>query len=344
MKNKFPKLHAALFRSVQSIPVLIGVVVISFVLTRTLPGDPAVYFAGAAADEQSINEIRIAMGLDKTLYEQFFVYVNNLMQGNLGTSLSTGQPVLSDLTKRLPASLELTILSLIISSLISIPLGILAATRPDSWIDHLCRFLVTAGVSLPTFFTGILLIYMFYYILGLSPSPIGRLDFIYIEPDLVTGFYLIDAAISNDWETWIGATKQLILPSVTLALFTLAPIARMTRASMLTILSSEFVRTAKAAGLSNGKVLFSYALRNALLPIITTLGMVFSFALGANVLVEKVFAWPGIGSYAVEALIVSDYAAVQGFVLSMAIMFVILNLLIDLIYMIIDPRIGFESK
>lgn len=344
MKNKFPKLHAALFRSVQSIPVLIGVVVISFLLTRALPGDPAVYFAGAAADEQSINEIRIAMGLDKTLYEQFFVYVNNLMQGNLGTSLSTGQPVLSDLTKRLPASLELTILSLILSSLISIPLGILAATRPDSWIDHLCRFLVTAGVSLPTFFTGILLIYMFYYILGLSPSPIGRLDFIYIEPDLVTGFYLIDAAISNDWDTWIGATKQLILPSVTLALFTLAPIARMTRASMLTILSSEFVRTAKAAGLSNGKVLFSYALRNALLPIITTLGMVFSFALGANVLVEKVFAWPGIGSYAVEALIVSDYAAVQGFVLSMAIMFVILNLLIDLIYMIIDPRIGFESK
>jgi peptide/nickel transport system permease protein len=344
MKNKFPKLHAALFRSVQSIPVLIGVVIISFVLTRALPGDPAVYFAGAAADEQSINEIRIAMGLDKTLYEQFFVYVNNLMQGNLGTSLSTGQTVLSDLTKRLPASLELTILSLILSSLISIPLGILAATRPDSWIDHLCRFLVTAGVSLPTFFTGILLIYMFYYILGLSPSPIGRLDFIYIEPDLVTGFYLIDAAISNDWETWIGATKQLILPSVTLALFTLAPIARMTRASMLTILSSEFVRTAKAAGLSNGKVLFSYALRNALLPIITTLGMVFSFALGANVLVEKVFAWPGIGSYAVEALIVSDYAAVQGFVLSMAIMFVILNLLIDLIYMIIDPRIGFESK
>jgi peptide/nickel transport system permease protein len=344
MKNKFPKLHAALFRSVQSIPVLIGVVVISFLLTRALPGDPAVYFAGAAADEQSINEIRVAMGLDKSLYEQFFVYVNNLMQGNLGTSLSTGQPVLSDLTKRLPASLELTILSLILSSLISIPLGILAATRPDSLIDHLCRFLVTAGVSLPTFFTGILLIYIFYYILGLSPSPIGRLDFIYIEPNLVTGFYLIDAAISNDWDTWIGATKQLILPSVTLALFTLAPIARMTRASMLTILSSEFVRTAKAAGLSNSKVLFSYGLRNALLPIITTLGMVFSFALGANVLVEKVFAWPGIGSYAVEALIVSDYAAVQGFVLSMAIMFVILNLLIDLIYMIIDPRIGFESK
>ena len=344
MKKKFPKLHAALLRSAQSVPVLIGVVVISFVLTRALPGDPAVYFAGAAADEQSINEIRVAMGLDKTLYEQFFVYVNNLLDGNLGTSLSTGQPVLSDLIKRLPASLELTILSLVLSCFISIPLGILAATRPDTWVDHLCRFFVTAGVSLPTFFTGILLIYIFYYILGISPSPIGRLDFIYLEPDTVTGFYLIDTAISNDWDTWFGAAKQLILPSITLALFTLAPIARMTRASMLTILSSEFIRTAKAAGLSNGKVLFSYALRNAFLPVITTLGMVFSFALGANVLVEKVFAWPGIGSYAVEALIVSDYAAVQGFVLSMAIMFVILNLLIDLIYMVIDPRIGFGSK
>mgnify|MGYP006087946711 FL=1 len=344
MKKKFPKLHAALLRSAQSVPVLIGVVVISFVLTRALPGDPAVYFAGAAADEQSINEIRVAMGLDKTLYEQFFVYVNNLLDGNLGTSLSTGQPVLSDLIKRLPASLELTILSLVLSCFISIPLGILAATRPDTWVDHLCRFFVTAGVSLPTFFTGILLIYIFYYTLGISPSPIGRLDFIYLEPDTVTGFYLIDTAISNDWETWFGAAKQLILPSITLALFTLAPIARMTRASMLTILSSEFIRTAKAAGLSNSKVLFSYALRNAFLPVITTLGMVFSFALGANVLVEKVFAWPGIGSYAVEALIVSDYAAVQGFVLSMAIMFVILNLLIDLIYMVIDPRIGFGSK
>jgi peptide/nickel transport system permease protein len=282
--------------------------------------------------------------MDKTLYEQFFVYVNNLLDGNLGTSLSTGQPVLSDLIKRLPASLELTILSLVLSCFISIPLGILAATRPDTWVDHLCRFFVTAGVSLPTFFTGILLIYIFYYTLGISPSPIGRLDFIYLEPDTVTGFYLIDTAISNDWDTWFGAAKQLILPSITLALFTLAPIARMTRASMLTILSSEFIRTAKAAGLSNGKVLFSYALRNAFLPVITTLGMVFSFALGANVLVEKVFAWPGIGSYAVEALIVSDYAAVQGFVLSMAIMFVILNLLIDLIYMVIDPRIGFGSK
>ncbi|EFL90910.1 ABC transporter permease [Ahrensia sp. R2A130] len=344
MLSKSPKLRAVLFRCAQSIPVVIGVVIISFLLTRALPGDPAVYFAGVAADEASIEQTRIEMGLDKPLVQQFFVYVGDLLRGDLGQSLSSGQAVATDLANRLPASLELTLTALILACAIAIPLGILAATRPGTWVDHLCRVVVTAGVSLPTFFTGILLIYIFYYLLGIAPSPLGRLDFIYLDPDHVTGFYLIDAALMGDWETWRGAAKQLMLPAITLALFTLAPIARMTRASMLTALSSDFIRTARAAGLSSRKVLYGYALRNALLPVVTTLGMVFSFALGANVLVEKVFAWPGIGSYAVEALVVSDYAAVQGFVLAMALLFVALNLVIDLLYAVIDPRIGFTAQ
>ncbi len=331
-------------RITHAIPVILGVVVVSFLLTRALPGDPAVYFAGAAADQESIAEIRAALGLDKPLYEQFIIYAGDVATGDLGNSLSTGHPVLEDLANRLPASLELTLTALLISCLIAIPLGVLAATRPGSAVDHLCRVLVTAGVSLPTFFTGVVLIYVFYYLLGIAPSPLGRLDFIYIEPDHVTGFYLVDAAIAGDWETWLGALKQLVLPAVTLALFTLAPLARMTRAAMLSALSSDYIRTARAAGLTEDKVLFTYAFRNALLPVITTLGMVFSFTLGANVLVEKVFAWPGIGSYAVEALVVSDYAAVQGFVLAMALLFVALNLVIDLTYTLIDPRIGFETK
>ncbi len=339
-----PRLRATLLRVAQSIPVVIGVVIISFLLTRALPGDPAVYFAGVAADTASIEETRVAMGLDKPLVQQFFIYVGNLLQGDLGQSLSSGRSVAADLAKRLPASLELTLSALILAIVIAVPLGVLAATRPGTWVDHLCRVVVTAGVSLPTFFTGILLIYIFYYLLGIAPSPLGRLDFIYLDPDHVTGFYLIDAALMGDWETWRGAAKQLILPASTLALFTLAPIARMTRAAMLTALSSDFIRTARAAGLTNRTVLYRYAFRNALLPVVTTLGMVFSFALGANVLVEKVFAWPGIGSYAVEALVVSDYAAVQGFVLAMALLFVALNLVIDLLYTAIDPRIGFSSK
>lgn len=338
------RLQSALWRIAQAIPVVVGVVVISFVLTRALPGDPAVYFAGTAADEESIAQIRTALGLDKPLIQQFFIYVGDLARGDLGQSIYSGQPVAADLANRLPASLELTLTALILSCGIAVPLGVLAATRPGSPIDHLCRLLVTAGVSLPTFFTGIVLIYVFYYLLGLAPAPLGRLDFIYIEPDRVTGFYLVDSLIGGDLETFGGALKQLVLPAITLALFTLAPIARMTRAAMLAALSSDYIRTARAAGLNRQDVLFRYGLRNAMLPVITTLGMVFSFSLGANVLVEKVFAWPGIGSYAVEALVVSDFAAVQGFVLAMALLFVVLNLVIDLTYTFVDPRIGFAGK
>ena len=338
------RLRAILLRVAQAVPVVIGVVVVSFLLTRALPGDPAAYFAGDAADAESIAQVRAELGLDQPLPVQFLYYVGDLARGDLGQSLTTGQPVLTDLANRLPASLELTLVALTLACLVAVPLGALAATRPNTWVDHLCRVLVTAGVSMPTFFTGVVLIYVFYYILGWAPSPLGRLDFLYIEPPHVTGFYLIDAALDGDWATFAGAARQLALPAITLALFTLAPIARMTRAAMLTALSSDFIRTARAAGLRGRTILFAYAFRNALLPVVTTLGMVFSFTLGANVLVEKVFAWPGIGSYAVEALVASDYAAVQGFVLAMALLFVFLNLLIDLAYSTIDPRIGFDAK
>jgi len=330
-------------RLLQAVPTVAGIVIVTFILTRALPGDPAAYFAGPAADAKSIEQIRIALGLDKSLPEQFVRYVGDLATGNLGKSLSTGQPVLEDILTRLPASLELTLLALLISTGIAVPLGVLAATRPNSWIDHLCRIVVTAGVSLPTFFTGLALIYVFYYLLGWSPAPLGRLNLMYIAPPAVTGLYLVDSLIAGDGGTFGAALGQLALPAITLALFTLAPIARMTRGAMLQALASEYIRTARAAGLAPSTVLFSYALRNALLPVVTTLGMVFSFALGANVLVEKVFAWPGIGSYAIEALVVSDYAAVQGFVLSMALLFILLNLLIDIAYTLIDPRVGMDT-
>ncbi len=333
-----PTLARVAGRVGSTLPVVVGVVVISFLLSRALPGDPASYFAGQLADEDSIAQVRASMGLDKPLPAQFVDYVADLLRGDLGQSMSTGQSVATDLLRRLPASLELTLVALALSCAVAVPLGVLAATRPGSWVDHLCRVLVTAGVSLPTFFTGILLIYVFYYLLGWAPSPLGRLDFVYLEPAHVTGFYLIDALLARDAETFLAAARQLVLPAVTLALFTLAPLARMTRASMLAALGSAHVRTARAFGGSRRDIVLGHALGNALLPVITTLGMVFSFTLGANVLVEKVFAWPGIGSYAVDALVVSDYAAVQGFVLAMALLFVALNLVIDLVYTVVDPR------
>ena len=330
-------------RVLQAIPTLIGIVIATFLLTRALPGDPAAYFAGAAATPESIAEIRANLGLDQPLPVQFLKYVQDLGTGNLGQSVSTGQPVATELMRRLPASLELTLTALLLSVAVAIPLGVLAAVRQDTWVDQLCRFVVTAGVSLPTFFTGLLLVYVFYFLLGVAPTPLGRLDLMHITPPQVTGFLVFDSLIAREWGTAWSAVKQLLLPSLTLALFTLAPIARMTRASMLQALSSEYLRTARAAGLSRGRVLMVYAFRNALLPVVTTLGMVFSFTLGANVLVEKVFAWPGIGSFAIEALVVSDYAAVQGFVLSMAVLFVVLNLVIDTLYTLIDPRVQVDG-
>jgi peptide/nickel transport system permease protein len=308
-----------------------------------LPGDTAAYFAGPAATPQAIAEIKKQLGLDRSLPDQFARYVGDLSKGNLGQSLTTGQPVLADLAARLPASAELTLFGLVLSLLIAVPLGVLAAVRQGSWIDHLCRIVVTAGVSLPVFFTGLILVYVFYFLLQWSPAPLGRLDVFASAPPTVTGFYLIDSLVARDGETFRAALAQLLLPGITLAVFSLAPIARITRASMLSALSSEFVRTARAAGLPPRTVIITYAFRNAMLPVVTTLGMVFSFLLGANVLVEKVFAWPGVGSYAIEALIASDYAPVQGFVLAMAMLYIVLNLLIDLTYGLIDPRVRFAA-
>ena len=330
-------------RLLSALPNLVGVVVITFILTRALPGDPAAYFAGAAATEEAIAQVRTQLGLDKPLLEQFFQYVAALARGDMGLSLTTGQPVAQELLARLPASLEMVFLALLLACAIALPLGVLAATRPGSWIDQLCRLVTTAGVSLPTFFTGLLLAYVFYFLLGWAPSPMGRLDPMFSPPSTITGLYLVDAALAGDPSMWWASFKQLILPVLTMAIFVLAPIARMTRASMLSVLSADFIRTARASGLSRGTVLVTYALRNALLPVVTTLGMVFGFMLGSSVIVEKVFGWPGVGSYAIDALTASDYAPVQGFVLAMGVLFVLLNLAVDLLYGLIDPRVSVTS-
>jgi ABC-type dipeptide/oligopeptide/nickel transport system permease component len=324
-------------------PGLIGVVVVTFFLMRALPGDPAAYFAGNAASKEAIEQVRAKLGLDKSLPEQFVVYVRDLARGDLGQSVTTGQPVRVEMLARLPASLELTLTALFLAVAVALPAGVLAATRPGSLVDQAVRVLTTAGVSLPTFFTGLLLVYVFYYLLGWAPSPTGRLDSLFPTPPKLTGFYLADALLARDLEIFRACLKQLALPAVTMALFVMAPLARMTRASMLGVLGSDFIRTARASGLAGATVLWTYAFRNAMLPVLTTLGMIFSFMLGANVLVEKVFAWPGIGSFALEALLASDYAPVQGFILIMATLYVLLNLGIDILYGLIDPRVRIEA-
>src|SRR6266571_3157896 len=192
-----------------AVPSLIGVVIVTFILTRALPGDPAAYFAGPAATKEAVEQIRVKLGLDKSLPEQFVRYVGDLARGDLGASLTTGQPVVAEIKSRLPASAELTLIGLLMSAAIALPLGVLAATRQGSIIDHVCRVVTTAGVSLPVFFTGLILVYAFYYLLGWAPAPLGRLDVFYAAPPQVIGFYLIDSLIARDPETFNVALKQL---------------------------------------------------------------------------------------------------------------------------------------
>ena len=239
-------------RLLGAIPSLAGVVVVTFLLSHALPGDPAVLFAGPAANAESVAQVRAHLGLDRSLPVQFLSYANDMLHGNLGQSLTTGQPVVTDLVQRLPASLELTAAAILFAVVVAIPLGVLAATREGSWIDHLCRSTVTLAAAFPTFFVALLLVYVFYYLLRIAPEPLGRLNDVYFEaPATVTGFYLIDSAIAGQWTTFRGTLAQMALPAISLGLFALAPIApiaRITRAAMLTALGSDFVRTARACG------------------------------------------------------------------------------------------------
>ena len=330
-------------RIVGTLPSLLGVVVVTFLLSHALPGDPAAYFAGPAANADSIASVRASLGLDRPLPEQFLHYVLDLLHGNLGNSLTTGQPVLVDLAQRLPASLELCAFAIIFAVGVAVPLGVWSATQVNGPVDHASWVLVTVSAAFPTFFVGLLFVYVFYYLLGWAPEPIGRLNEInYSPPPTITGAYTVDALLARDWSVFGAALAQLTLPAISLGLFALAPLARITRAAMLETLGSDFVRTARASGLPTTKIVFTYAFRNALLPITSVLGMVFSFLMGSNVLIEQVFGWQGVGSYAVSAVLASDYAAVQGFVLMMAILYVLLNLAVDIAATMIDPRVRFE--
>lgn len=329
------------WRLLSATPTLFGVILVTFLITRVLPGDPAVFFASnPSMSAEDVERVRISMGLDKSLWEQFWIYINALWQGDLGYSIATGQPVTTEMMKRLPASAELTLFAFVLAIVIAIPLGVMAALRPGSWIDQTCRITATLGVSMPTFVTGLIMIYVFYFLLGIAPEPTGRLDPFQFNPPQVTGLIIVDALITGNFSTAWSAFRQILLPGITMALFALAPLARMTRAAMLGTLSSEFVRTARANGLSRRKIVMSYAFRNAMLPVVTTLGMTFSYMLGANVLVEKVFSWPGIGAFALDSLISLDYAPLQGFMLIMAGIFLLVNLLTDLLSGVVDPRAG----
>ena len=308
-------------RVLAAVPVMGVVALFVFLLLRLTPGDPAAILAGDNATPEQLERIRISLGLNQPLYTQFFTWVGSLLRGDLGTSLSSNQPVLKLIGQRIEPSIAVAIATIVLSVVIAVPLGVVAAWKRGTWIDRFVMGLSVVGFSVPVFVIGYVLIQIFAIDLRWLP---------------VQGFQSISKGLGPFFD-------RITLPTITLSFVYVALIARMTRAAMLAVLSSDFVRTARASGLSAYTVIITYAFRNAMLPVITTLGMVFSFLLGANVLVEKVFAWPGIGSYAVEALLASDFAPVQGFVLTMAVMYVALNLMIDVLYGLIDPRVRLEA-
>ena len=334
-----PLLATILRRLVLGFPALFGVVAVSFALTRLLPGDPAVYFAGAAPTPEAIADLRRTLLLDRPLPQQFAAYLGDLLHGNLGRSLVTGQPVLQDLSTRFPATLELTLTAIALALLIAVPLVVAGAMRKGSGIDHITRMVSTTALSLPSFFTGLLLVFVFYYLMGIAPAPLGRLAPMSFPPPERTGFMVLDAALAGDWAASRDAAAHLLLPALALAIAGVGPLTRITRSAMLAVLSSDFIRAARAYDLPRWKLVYAYALRNAMLPVLTTAGVVFSFLISANVVVEKIFSWPGIGSYALEALVASDYAAVQGFVLAVATLYVLINIAIDILYGIVDVRV-----
>ncbi len=318
---------------------LVGVVIAVFVITHILPSNPAALRAGPLASEELIAQYEREMGLDRPLHAQFLNYAGLLLRGDLGSSWRTDQPVLDELGQRLPATLELAATAFVLAMLIGLTLGIVAAVYFGTWIDYAGRAFATLGASLALFWLALVGVHIFYYNLGWAPPPLGRLTLGAPEPATVTGLLTIDSVLAGDWATFGDAVNHLWLPALTLAFVVSAPIIKITRAAMLDALGADFVRTARAIGVSSRQVILNDALRNAFIPVLTTLGIVFGYLMAGNVIVERVFSWPGIGQYAWNALITNDFNAVQGFVLLIAVAYVMLNLCIDLAYGFIDPRI-----
>jgi len=321
------------------LPTLFGVTLITFALTYLLPGNPALVKAGPLATPEHIREMERQMGLDRPVPVQYWRYLSGVLRGDFGESATTGRPVLQDFLQRVPATLELTLASMLIAIAVGMPLGVVAAVRRDGPVDHASRLLGVGGVAMPTFWTGLLAVYLFFYHLGVAPPPLGRLSPGVTAPTALTGLYAVDALLTGNARALGSALHQLMLPSLTLGFSVMAPVTRMVRATMLEILESDYIKAAWAAGLPRRTIVYGDALRNCLIPVITLVGVVFGFLMAGNVVVEIVFAWPGIGNYAVTSLLTKDAAPIQGFVLFVAVVYVLINLTVDLVYGVVDPRI-----
>ena len=311
-----------------------------FLIANTVPGDPVLAQLGdiAASDPATVATWRAKYGLDLPLWERYFIFLKGLVQGDLGVSIASRRPVLDDIRDFAPATLELATISFILALAVGIPLGIMAAVKRDTWVDHLARLVSLLGVASPTFWLAFIMLAIFYGALEWAPGP-GRMDPISLPPEGGTGFLLYDTLRAGDWDAFRDVCAHLILPSIVLAAATLGLITRTTRASMLENLRQDYVRMARAKGLRERALVIGHVLPNALIPIVTLGGLAYANLLTGAVMTETVFSWPGLGRYTFNSAAALDFPAIMGITLVVAIVYLLLNLLIDLSYALLDPRV-----
>jgi peptide/nickel transport system permease protein len=322
------------------IPVLLGVSVLVFSFIHMIPGDPALTMLGERATPEKVAEVRHRLGLDRPIWRQYLLYIGNVARGDLGVSIVRGNPVFTDLMRRFPATVELATAAIVLALLFGVPIGIVSAVWRNSWMDSASRVFALVGVSMPIFWLGVMLAWFFGVQLRWLPTGF-RLD---SATDFRpwSNFVLLDAALQQNWDVLRDAARHLVLPAIALATIPLAIIARMTRASMLEVLSRDYIRTAEAKGLPQAAVVLRHGLRNALLPVMTVVGLQVGRLLAGAILTETIFSWPGIGLWVYESIESRDYAIVQGASLFIAVIFVTVNLLTDLLYAVADPRIKYD--
>ncbi len=316
----------------------IGLTAITFIIGRIMPNDPVVAIVGDRASKEVYEAMYLQLGLDKPIWEQYLIFLGNILQGDFGNSVMTTRPVIEDIKRFFPATLELATIATIVGIVIGIPAGVLAAVRQGKLIDHIVRIVGLLGHSIPIFWLGMVALLIFYAKLDWVAGP-GRIDFFYdgiVDP--VTGVILIDSALAGEWDVFHNAVSHIILPASMLAIYSLAYISRMTRSFMLDQLNQEYVLTARVKGLNEGAVVWHHAFRNVLVQLITIIGLTYASLLEGSVLTETVFAWPGIGQYITNSLFNADMNAVIGGTLVVGISFVFINMMSDMLYRIVDPR------
>jgi peptide/nickel transport system permease protein len=321
------------------IPTLIGVTLVTFTISRVVPGDPARLAAGAQGTEATYQQLRQEFGLDDSIPSQYFSYVSGLVQGDLGRSITTRRPVIDDLQAYWPATLELVLAGMLIAVVTGVPLGILAAVRADRGLDQLTRIVALLGVSVPAFWLAVLVQLFFGLRLGWLPVS-GRLGPLADAPAHTTGLFLIDSALHGEWSTFVESARRIVMPAATLAIPAMATIMRFTRASMLEVLNQDFIRTARAKGAGERRVIGLHALRNAMIPTLTMIGLSFGWAMGGSVLVETVYDWPGIGLYATKSALSLDFMPIMGIAILYGVVFALINIAVDVLYAVLDPRIS----